>query len=43
MSEEEFAAHVQDEKSNNKASYEYLETSAFNAVTSEHDQNTWLY
>lgn len=37
MSEEEFAAHVQDEKSNNKASYEYLETSAFNAITSEQD------
>src|SRR5581483_7948492 len=36
-SEEEFAAHVQDEKSNNKASYEYLETSAFNAITSEQD------
>jgi tetratricopeptide (TPR) repeat protein len=35
MSEEDFATHVQEEKTNNKASYDYLETSAFNAITSE--------
>jgi tetratricopeptide (TPR) repeat protein len=37
MSDEDFAVHVQDEKTTNKASYEYLETSAFNAITSEQD------
>lgn len=37
MTDEDFTAHVQDDKTNNKASYEYLETSAFNAITTEQD------
>src|SRR5690348_14537196 len=37
MGDEDFATHLQEEKANNKASYEYLETSAFNAITSEQD------
>lgn len=37
MSEQDFAAEVQNQQADNKASYEYLETSAFNAITSEQD------
>ena len=37
MSDEDFAARVQSDQAGCKASYEYLETSAFNAITTEQD------
>lgn len=37
MSDEDFAARIAEDKLNSKASYEYLETSAFNAITTEQD------
>lgn len=37
MSDEDFAARVQSDQADCKASYEYLETSAFNAITTEQD------
>lgn len=37
MSDEDFSARIAEDKLNSKASYEYLETSAFNAITTEPD------
>jgi tetratricopeptide (TPR) repeat protein len=40
MSDQEFAAHVEDEKNSTKNSCEFLEATAFNAIASENDART---
>ena len=40
MSDEQFAARMQDSKDSNKSSYDFLETTAFNAIADEKDSKT---
>jgi tetratricopeptide (TPR) repeat protein len=40
MSDAEFGSRMQDSKEGNKSSYEFLETSAFNAIADEKDSKT---
>ena len=40
MSDEQFAARMQDSKDRNKSSYDFLETTAFNAIADEKDSKT---
>jgi len=40
MTDEQFAAHVAEAKESNKSSYEFLETTAFNAIADEKDAKT---
>ena len=40
MTDEQFAAHIAEGKESNKASYEFLETVAFNAIAGEKDPKT---
>ena len=37
LSDQDFAARIEDEKNASKGSYEFLESSAYNAITSEND------